>query len=1072
MQHISKAAIAMIISSARSFRRRLKPVLIECLIASLILALNAGTHPAAARSRSLHPSATSRSSFATQFLLEELGIIAQGQALMREPTREAIIQALAKFKEGFALSQKKGNKLAMGAARLWEGIAYDSIVKPREALNAFLDASRYLKEGGLGFMNPMIHAIIGAAYASLGDTDKALHYLNDALPSLRLAGIPQAFIDLIKSLGYDRDQGLAYALKGLGDVNVQLGQKRKGLEYLSESLGLYRQLGDWRREVQVLALISTLKSSLGQPTESIKLAQAAIDQSKEKKSPDWEAYGNFALGAAYSAVGNLDQSETAYRRGLELLEGRNDGTGEGLAFNNIGLIYVARGDFNRALDYFEKAKKLAKDNNEPRLAAYVANNIATIYSRRGDHIEAFRRFKEALDFAVPNKERRLEATVFTSMADAYFLKNSPSHALKLLKEAAATFREIEEPARESEAMINLADGYASMGRYEEALNLLRPVLESRRLAEDPSRQGYVLIEMGSIYYHLGDYDKAQTFFEAALAKLEAAKDDSGKIDLYAGWGTVCIAGKDYQKAEELLTKGLALVRANGIRRNESLILAALGFLRQNQGNWEQAEGFYDQHVAVSESLRSSAGIEELKTGAGDIFAPLLSPAILLKLRLGKSSEAFELTERARARTFLDQMNNVRIDARKGADPQLVEREQSLLFDISSLEEKLRKERRSNPRSEAVSLMAASLKEKEASYAALLIQLKASNPEYAQLRSYSPVPLSEIQKLLDPQTTLVSYFVAKNETLAFVIRSDAFEVVELPVREVDLRGAIDWFRDFASLRDPDPSSLKQLHGWLMAPLLQHIKTSQVIIVPHGILHYVPFAALTDGHRYFGDDHTIYHLPSASVLPSLRRRTGGEGRRILSLSQSQASGLSSLSYVDEEASSVARLYNARSLLTGRATRTEFLKRASHYDMLHIAAHAELNQTSPLFSRIHLASEGDESGAIEVREVYAMSLGRTNLVVLSACETQLGAQSRGDDIVGLNRAFIYAGASFVIASLWTVDDKATSLLMKIFYSHLKRGRSKAAALQAAQIATRRKYPHPYYWAGFVLTGDPGKR
>jgi CHAT domain-containing protein len=191
----------------------------------------------------------------------------------------------------------------------------------------------------------------------------------------------------------------------------------------------------------------------------------------------------------------------------------------------------------------------------------------------------------------------------------------------------------------------------------------------------------------------------------------------------------------------------------------------------------------------------------------------------------------------------------------------------------------------------------------------------------------------------------------------------------------------------------------------------------------------------------------------------------------MAQSQAPGLPALRYADEEARSVAKLYHTQPLLTGRATRAEFMKRASDCNVLHIAAHAELNAASPLFSRILLSADKDDSGAIEVREIYGMDLTKTNLVALSACETQLGAQSKGDDIVGLNRAFIYAGASSVIASLWTVDDKATNMLMKSFYSHLKQGMSKVAALQAAQTATRKKYPHPYYWAAFVLTGDPGK-
>jgi CHAT domain-containing protein len=108
--------------------------------------------------------------------------------------------------------------------------------------------------------------------------------------------------------------------------------------------------------------------------------------------------------------------------------------------------------------------------------------------------------------------------------------------------------------------------------------------------------------------------------------------------------------------------------------------------------------------------------------------------------------------------------------------------------------------------------------------------------------------------------------------------------------------------------------------------------------------------------------------------------------------------------------------------------------------------------------------------VQDVYGLNLASADLVVLSACETQLGARSRGDDVVGLNRAFLYAGAPSVIASLWSVNDQATAVLMAAFYRELRAGASKAVALQRAQAETRALYPHPYYWAAFVLTGDPG--
>src|SRR6185295_18995206 len=152
--------------------------------------------------------------------------------------------------------------------------------------------------------------------------------------------------------------------------------------------------------------------------------------------------------------------------------------------------------------------------------------------------------------------------------------------------------------------------------------------------------------------------------------------------------------------------------------------------------------------------------------------------------------------------------------------------------------------------------------------------------------------------------------------------------------------------------------------------------------------------------------------------------------------------SLRYVDQEAGARARLYKGKALLTGQSSKAEVLRLAVDYNFLHIASHAELNPRSPLFSRILLTPDQSGNQGLEVREVYELNLSRTTLVVLSACETQLGTQSRGDDIVGLNRAFIFAGASTVIASLWTVDDQATGFLMHSFYTHLKRGTGKAEA------------------------------
>jgi CHAT domain-containing protein len=192
--------------------------------------------------------------------------------------------------------------------------------------------------------------------------------------------------------------------------------------------------------------------------------------------------------------------------------------------------------------------------------------------------------------------------------------------------------------------------------------------------------------------------------------------------------------------------------------------------------------------------------------------------------------------------------------------------------------------------------------------------------------------------------------------------------------------------------------------------------------------------------------------------------------VALAEPQAPGLPVLSHAEQEARTVAGLFNTQALVGAAATESALAARVPQAGLLHLAAHGQLNQLSPLFSRIVLAPDEKNDGNLEVHELYGLDLAQTDLVVLSACNTQLGSQSLGDDLVGLTRAFMYAGAPSVVASLWSVDDEATELLMRAFYTKLQQGRGKAQALREAQQDLRQQLPHPYYWAAFVLTGDPG--
>jgi CHAT domain-containing protein len=488
-----------------------------------------------------------------------------------------------------------------------------------------------------------------------------------------------------------------------------------------------------------------------------------------------------------------------------------------------------------------------------------------------------------------------------------------------------------------------------------------------------------------------------------------------------------------------------------------------------RGDYRSALDFYRQSIEAREKIRTAARLEEFKTKLAEQATDIYERVVLLHQHLGDKEQAFHYSERARARTFLDQLGNVRPGLHSGVQVQLVEREQAARAAINGLGRALGRERAKAAANENhIRALEAQYAAKLKEYELLLTQIKLGNSAYASLRSVETLSLAEVRRRLDKYTTLVSYFVTPGKTLAFVITHDSFELVPLEVKSGDLKKYISWFRRFDDLTDASPESLQQLHAWLVKPLEKYINTRKLGVIPHDVLHYLPFGALTDGHAYLGDRVELFTLPSASVLPFINE---GErrGERLLAVAQKEADGLPLLEHVDGEAQSIARLYDSAPLLTPAATKAKFRAEAGAYDILHIAAHGELDPISPLFSRIFLAPDGGDDGRLSVGEVYELNLSKANLVVLSACETQLGAKSQGDDIVGLSRAFIYAGAPSIVASLWTVEDEATSQLMVSFYTHLKRGLSKAAALQAAQKEARARHPHPYYWAAFVLTGEP---
>jgi CHAT domain-containing protein len=515
------------------------------------------------------------------------------------------------------------------------------------------------------------------------------------------------------------------------------------------------------------------------------------------------------------------------------------------------------------------------------------------------------------------------------------------------------------------------------------------------------------------------------------------------------------------------------MRAAGNRIGEIGILTNMGLAYDAQGKSREALNYYRDALQQMDDLERAARLEEFRIDVAGQSASLYARAIELQAERHHMEEAFDLSERARARTLLDQLGNARIDFGKNAPPTFAQRESKLRQENISLRRQLGQElAKPGPEVdlERTQSLRARLAAVQKEYEDAVSQLKLSNPEYASFLSIAPLTLREAQQQLDPDVTLLSYFTTPNLTLAFVLTRDSFHTAILPVTSRQLSWAIATFLDFAGESDDSPS-LEFLYKSLIKPIKGQLKTTKLIVIPHGNLHDLPFAALTDGKSYLNDHYALAYLPSVSILPYVRSRMKPEGGQALVLANDQEEGVPQLGHANDEARAVAALLGTQPLLGADATASTLRARALDSAIVHLTAHFDLDRNNPQSTRILLGQDQGSNEPSDLSYVASLNLRKTNLVVLSGCQTQIGKRSRGDDAIGLTSAFMYAGTPSVLASLWSVDDDATQKLMIAFYTYLNQGLSKAEALRAAQADLRQQHPNPYYWAGFVLTGDPGR-
>ncbi len=468
------------------------------------------------------------------------------------------------------------------------------------------------------------------------------------------------------------------------------------------------------------------------------------------------------------------------------------------------------------------------------------------------------------------------------------------------------------------------------------------------------------------------------------------------------------------------------------------------------------EGIQILEKAVSsiEEKRSTIDREAGRIGfVGDkqaVYNCLISALVGSK----QYEKAFEYVERAKSRALVDLLASKKDFAVKRGNEQEIKR---ILVMNESIEEGVIIQNTPADRNKTRSIQ---IKARE--------DLKNMAPELASFITVTSQPIAEIQSHIPVQEALIEYYYSDGDMYAFILSDGKLQTVKLD--SIGLTEDMQAFRKLietpGSTRFMDVS--KKLYKRLFQPLESFLDKHSIIIVPHGALHYLPMNALHDGKGYLIDRYSIRIMPSSSTIKYLSgRKTRKSGGILIFGNPDLGNPKYDLEYAQKEATEVANINpSSRVFLRKEATEGALRKYGKSYNYIHFATHGQFNPDAPLKSVLLLAPDEEYNGMLTVDKLYSLNLD-ADLVTLSACETGLSKIANGDDLVGLTRGFLYAGSKSIVASLWKVDDLATSQLMARFYTELDKS-DKREALRTAQLETKKQYPHPYYWASFQLMGS----
>ncbi len=992
---------------------------------------------------------------------------------------------------------------------------------------------------------------------TLADTAFANHLLKESISliekkkfDLAYAKADTAQIIFEQALGKEtKEVADALHLKGRN-----LGFKNK----LSESLSLFEKSLAIRLRIfgEYHVDIASSYYSIGiyhynkvEYNKTVTYCQKAVDilDSIHMNLPANYQYGTIAQ--AYGFTGNYNKSIIYLLRGLDILQKKGDSNRIHLYLLNIADNYGILGDNNNAIKYGEQSLnfqlKMARPNNFTIVGAYIT--IGNGYSNKGEYEKANNFYLKALNLIERGNinNEALKGMLLNNIGNNYASQGEYDKSIEYVQKALDI--DLESPqSPEKDGLIFknytvLGSSYYGKEDFNKAIDYFQKALDVGLKTFDAkdSRIAFAYKNLGRTYLDKGDFNKAEDYFKKALSIFESKFDQA---DVFKSLAVLQMKLGAYSQADSLFQKSLSFTNFTNSQNlgnitelgdvGIDILLKKAEFERiwyketKDIAHLNQSIQTYQNAIAVIDYIKKTFTTEGSKTLLQDRTYPIYEGAMQTNLLLSDLNESnnlkkqsFDYSEQSKSSLLQAQIRESDALKYAGIPDNLLQKENDLRTHIADYD-KQRHEKINDGKTETDStilVITSILFDLHQQYDTLKQNFEKNYSDYYRLKyDFNTLKVADIQqKILSPQQTMLSYFVGDSAVFAFLIRNDTFAVFEMK-KDFPLEAWVKQLRDglysyhtaavkteklYDAKADSFAMASYQLYQKLITPL-SNLLTKEVVIVPDGVLGYVPFDVLLatkpkdatkfSTHDYFGKNYIISYNYSATLWQEMRNRRhklepqkpfigfapyfNGDTTLLSKLFADDVAmrkGLDSLKYSGEEVFKAQKLMQGETILNKKATKRVFEEIAPNYRIVHLATHGKANDKIGDYCFLAFTEQKDslENALLYVRDIYNLSLN-ADLVVLSACETGIGELKRGEGIVSLSRAFAYAGAKSLVTTLWSVNDKSTMQIMEDFYRQLKKGKTKDYALWKAKQdyleKAKNDLAHPFFWSAFIPIGD----